>query len=423
MTLEDDLVRRIKYLGAIKTHSTLDFDTLLMMDESDGVPPNEPLTDTVRRQLEVETTIQEIYDEVLEAGSQNFPSLNRIAHQRYTGVFLHRDLPAGFCKLDASHPWMIFWLINATVVLGGTVDDATRQQATAALVSYIQEDGGMAGGYGQLSHLASTYAGLMAMALIGEDWEHIDRSKIHDWLLSLKNEDGSFKMHVDGETDCRAVYCALCIASVLDILDEDITKDTAEWLAKCQTFEGGFGGEPGDEAHGGYAFCALAALCILMPPKDVNGAIRVEDLVKWTTDRQYAIEGGLSGRTNKLVDGCYSHWVGGTSALLECVCGYRLLNRTALQNYILCCCQAEPFGLVDKPGCSPDFYHTNYVLCGLSMCQHYQTWDDGFKATTITDTAVIDNKPANLVAALDPIFGVPIGYIDKLTSFIKNNSI
>lgn len=34
-------------------------------------------------------------------------------------------------------------------------------------------------------------------------------------------------------------------------------------LCSCQTYEGGFGGEPCNEAHGGYTFCALAALVIL----------------------------------------------------------------------------------------------------------------------------------------------------------------
>jgi protein farnesyltransferase subunit beta len=38
---------------------------------------------------------------------------------------------------------------------------------------------------------------------------------------------------------------------------------TADFLLSCQTYEGGFGGEPGNEAHGGYNFCALAALLIL----------------------------------------------------------------------------------------------------------------------------------------------------------------
>jgi protein farnesyltransferase subunit beta len=33
--------------------------------------------------------------------------------------------------------------------------------------------------------------------------------------------------------------------------------------------------------------------------------------------------GGFKGRTNKLVDGCYSWWVGGAFALLEAVKGVR----------------------------------------------------------------------------------------------------
>lgn len=31
----------------------------------------------------------------------------------------------------------------------------------------------------------------------------------------------------------------------------------------CQTYEGGFSGCPGLEAHGGYTFCGLAALVLL----------------------------------------------------------------------------------------------------------------------------------------------------------------
>lgn len=37
----------------------------------------------------------------------------------------------------------------------------------------------------------------------------------------------------------------------------------ADFLLRCQTYEGGFGGEPFNEAHGGYNFCALAGLLIL----------------------------------------------------------------------------------------------------------------------------------------------------------------
>jgi protein farnesyltransferase subunit beta len=38
---------------------------------------------------------------------------------------------------------------------------------------------------------------------------------------------------------------------------------TPEWIVSCQSYEGGFGGCPGMEAHGGYSFCGLAALTLL----------------------------------------------------------------------------------------------------------------------------------------------------------------
>ena len=68
----------------------------------------------------------------------------------------------------------------------------------------------------------------------------------------------------------RSAYTALSVATLLDIRTDELVKGTAEWLASCQTFEGGMGGSPTSaEAHGGYAFCILAALCILYPPTEL----------------------------------------------------------------------------------------------------------------------------------------------------------
>jgi protein farnesyltransferase subunit beta len=112
------------------------------------------------------------------------------------------------------------------------------------------------------------------------------------------------------------------------------------------------------------------------------------------------LEGGFAGRTNKLVDGCYSFWVGGLFPLLDmslaaegrfpyassaassasssvsaspsvaadaaagaaqgadrgeaATCrgranGAWLYDPMALQRYLLICCQDSQGGLVDKP--------------------------------------------------------------------------
>jgi protein farnesyltransferase subunit beta len=74
------------------------------------------------------------------------------------------------------------------------------------------------------------------------------------------------------------------------------------------------------EAHGGYTYCALAAWVMLKPflPED-GPQISTKRLLHWAATMQGSeIEnGGFRGRTNKLVDGCYSWWLGAEFSLLE----------------------------------------------------------------------------------------------------------
>lgn len=37
---------------------------------------------------------------------------------------------------------------------------------------------------------------------------------------------------------------------------------------------------------------------------------------RWCANRQMRFEGGFQGRTNKLVDGCYSFWQGGVFPII-----------------------------------------------------------------------------------------------------------
>ncbi len=89
----------------------------------------------------------------------------------------------------------------------------------------------------------------------------------------------------------------------------------------------------------------------------------VPSLLSWLSARQYAPEGGFAGRTNKLVDGCYSHWVGSCWPLIQTALDGpqdargrprsavgNLYSREGLTRYILGCCQSKNGGLRDKPG-------------------------------------------------------------------------
>ena len=58
---------------------------------------------------------------------------------------------------------------------------------------------------------------------------------------------------------------------------------------RCQTYEGGFGGVPGMEAHGGYSFCGLAALMLMGKGHLCDTA----SLLRWAANRQMRLEGGF----------------------------------------------------------------------------------------------------------------------------------
>ena len=132
-------------------------------------------------------------------------------------------------------------------------------------------------------------------------------------------------------------------------------------------FIGGLGGESGNEAHGGYTFCGVAALALL-------GKVELLDqprLLRWFAARQLPYEGGFQGRTQKLVDSCYSFWQAAVPSMVVATClgagaagaeaaggaadsAAEWYNRKRLQQWQLCCCQDPRGGLRDKPDrCTP----------------------------------------------------------------------
>ncbi|RKP22467.1 terpenoid cyclases/protein prenyltransferase alpha-alpha toroid, partial [Syncephalis pseudoplumigaleata] len=239
-------------------------------------------------------------------------------------------------------------------------------------------EGGFGGGPDQLAHLAPTYAAVAAIAVVGEGYDMIHRERLYAWLLSLKQADGSFVMCHGGEIDVRGSYCALTVASLLGIMTPELTANCADFIQRCQTYEGGLGSRPGVEAHGGYTFCGLAAMLLLGQEQRLN----LRALTTWASQRQMTHEGGFQGRTNKLVDGCYTFWCAGLFPLLhEANIGKSMLaswmttattdhptiHVEALRDYMLYCCQYLRGGLIDKPGKQPDFYHTCYGLSGLAV--------------------------------------------------------
>ena len=59
-----------------------------------------------------------------------------------------------------------------------------------------------------------------------------------------------------------------CLSGCQDVSDMLISSQATDSIVG-QTYEGGFAGAPGTEAHGAYAFCALACLCMLGHPSEI----------------------------------------------------------------------------------------------------------------------------------------------------------
>ncbi|KAF3923766.1 hypothetical protein AA313_de0201189 [Arthrobotrys entomopaga] len=368
-------------------------------------------TETSQKQL---STVRNVLKFVNDSP---LPLLDRATHVEFLLEPLEDGLSSGYTGLDASRPWLLYWCINALALLGEDVGDY-NDRVVSSLKPLQHKDGGFGGGNGQSPHMASAYASVLTLVITSyyasknlsrdeqlnvyaRSFSWIDRKKLLEWIRKTKLPNGGFKVNEEGEEDVRAGYCALVVLALLGYDGEELKGDTSvgqkpildgvlEYFKTCQTWEGGIGAKQNSEAHGGYAFCVLSALCLLGEPGELLPRyLDLNQFIMWLSARQYAPEGGFSGRTNKLVDGCYSTWVGGCWSLVEAATNGMeskkvslnlnvgsIWNRRALIRYILTCCQDPHGGLRDKPGLRPDYYHSNYVLIGLSAAQHYYYYDN-----------------------------------------------
>jgi protein farnesyltransferase subunit beta len=291
--------------------------------------------------------------------------LDREKHLAYLRKGFLAGFPSSYVSLDASRPWLVYWALHSFDLLGYELSQEERER-TVETIKLFQNgiEGGFCGGdhefTGNLSHLAPTYASILSIAILAvpEAYNLINRTTLKSFLHRLKQSDGSFRMHaIDGEIDVRAVYCAVVVGKLTGSWDDELENGVVAWIAKCQSWEGGFAGVPGAEAHGGYTFCAIAALKLLLLDNNddynimmnvLGSKINLNSLLYWLTSQQVQPIGGFRGRTHKLVDGCYSFW---QAACFDCIGKGNLIDSAALQRYVLAACQDEQKGgLRDKPG-------------------------------------------------------------------------
>ncbi|XP_051225916.1 protein farnesyltransferase subunit beta [Lolium perenne] len=426
------------------------------------------LTVTQVEQMKVEGRIADIYRVLFEAPPSTKSVMLELWRDTHAEYLTHglRHLSPSFHVLDANRPWLCYWMVHGLALLDETLDDDLENDIVDFLSRCQDKQGGYGGGPGQLPHLATSYAAVNTLVTIGSEkaLSSIKRDNLYKFMLQMKDKSGAFRMHDGGEIDVRACYTAISVASLVNILDADLAKGVGNYIASCQTYEGGIAGEPYAEAHGGYTFCGLAAMVLLNEVEKLD----LPSLIDWVAFRQ-GVECGFQGRTNKLVDGCYSFWQGAAIALAQKLmtivdkqskpsyssksssvgdaCGTSssglaseksssldyakfgfdfvkqsnqtgpLFHNIALQQYILLCTQVLEGGLRDKPGKNRDHYHSCYCLSGLSVSQ--------YSAMNDSDSCPLPQHMlgpySNLLEPIHPLYNVVLDKYDEAHDFFQEN--
>ena len=385
----------------------------------------------------------------------------RLLHYNFAKKLMSK-LSGSYSLLDAGYPWLVYWVSNIIAMCKDNyaLSHDNKMQFVQILKELQHCEGGFCGSPKGPAHLISTYAGVMAVVnlAIPEAYEIIDINKMKNFLLKMKNNNydinqepsytdkngvylitrdkinefisyhtaypGTFQNHINGESDLRSTYCAMVTASVLNLINWDdldndpLTKGIVQNIKNCQTFEGGLGPEPYCEAHGGYSYCGIATLVLLKKLNEID----LNSFLRWLVNRQMTKEGGFNGRTNKLVDSCYSFWQGSIFNMIymgdnKFTYDMELLyDQLSLQAYIVFACQnTSKGGLVDKPGKFPDLFHTNYATAGLSLS--LECMKEDYKVALNPDLEHVFEK-------MNPIYCVPQEKIEKALKYyseIKNN--
>ncbi|WPH01570.1 Hypothetical protein R9X50_00441800 [Acrodontium crateriforme] len=269
----------------------------------------------------------------------------------------------------------IYWGLTALHLLGQP-DALPRAGVLDFVFSCLHENGGFGAAPGHDPHMLYTVSAVQILAMLN-GFEELEtkvpdgKMKIAKFISKLQQPDGTFAGDEWGETDTRFLYGAFNALSLLGLMPYqrpndapliDVSAGTAHVKA-CQNFDGGFGLSPGAESHSGQVFTCLGILAIAGELDSHLGEEGKDRLGAWLSERQLE-SGGLNGRPEKLVDACYSWWVGSSMTMINRL---HWLDQPRLTKFILECQDPDEGGIADRPGDMVDVFHTVFGIAGLSL--------------------------------------------------------
>jgi protein farnesyltransferase subunit beta len=248
-------------------------------------------------------------------------------------------------------------------------------------------------------HMVISYQALCGVCLLGldEGYALIDRQALYRELLACKVANGAIASSVGMEHDLRSTFCGILHAHVLNMMTPELVANVAEFVLSCRSYDGGLGPSPTLEAHGGYLHCGVGIMKMLGRLGDLN----LNELIRWIAVRQSAFAGGFCGRPNKLVDSCYSWWVGSAARIIADHLGIPpFWNERAMAMYILQVAQARDGGFAPRPPAVRDHFHTLYAIGGLAVVGGKETGD-----------------PELVLPDVDPLVPCPVELVDRMRKY------
>jgi geranylgeranyl transferase type-1 subunit beta len=293
--------------------------------------------------------------------------------QKYASIYLFRcptALESGeFLQMTLAY------LATNTLAMLGRLDSAFPPARRAAVIDWVyshQTRPPQPGGFRPSAvsetpnhtaveaHLASTHNALGILLLLGDDLSRVDSPRVLDFVKSVQLPSGAFLGNpLMADSDLRFAFCAAAIARILGSSGEIDVEKAIEHVLDCQTHQGAFAYQPGEEGHGGATYCGLAAL-------DLWGALdRIRDrnaLAFWYLQCQGS---GFCGRPHKDEDTCYSFWIGAGLRML----GWYddIVDREKLLEFIWSNYDHGTFHISERT--RADLTHTHFALAGLALAK------------------------------------------------------
>jgi len=358
----------------------------------------------------------------------NGSRLDHSKHIVYWKRCLKTYLPRYYTPNDSNRLMLAYFIISALDLLDALNSSTTAEERE----SYAQwiyacqlPEGGFRGFPGSdfgsqrndenktwdPANVPATYFALATLLILGDHLKRVKRRECLEWLTKMQRPDGSFgetlvNGKIEGGMDVRFGYTAMGIRWILrggaghevdSVPDIDVDK-LVQRIKQSNTYDGGISEMPFHESHGGFTFCAIAALSLVNRlPNGVersslsDGITNLDLTLRWLAFRQTTYldeddeEGmeledvkdsisqpllpwvGLNGRCNKLADTCYSWWGAASLALLNRL---DLLNLHSVQKYLLDKTQHAIGGFGKQPGDPPDVYHSYLGLAALSVMKY-----------------------------------------------------